>query len=86
MNGFYFVEGMPKYKGDGIRIEPGLIEPENWEPYKLWQGDIWECQGCSSQIIVGTGMNPVTEHYKADFKEDVKNLSQWDPPYQVNDC
>lgn len=65
-------------------IEPGLAEPENWHPYKIWCGDVWECQGCGAQIISGVGAGPVDEHYKDGFKERVKQLGA--DQYQVNDC
>ena len=85
-NGFYFLEGKPIHKPDGSKVEPGQQEPWYWIPYKLWSGDIYECAGCNSQIIYGIGMNPITQDYKENFREDVKALSTWDPPYQVNDC
>jgi len=82
-NGLFFLEGMPI---DGeTRAEPGLAEPERWKPYKLWQGDLWECQGCGTEIIHGTGFEPFNEHYKKDFEEEVLRRCG-EKPYQVNDC
>lgn len=77
-NGKYFIEGMPE-----SGAEPGNSEPEKWKPYKLWAGDLWECNGCGSQIISGTGLNPISEHYKPDFAEQAQRLNA---DYQVNDC
>lgn len=80
-NGFCFIEGMPI---GGVRAPSGTEAPERWEPYKLWRGDLWKCQGCDHEIIVGTGMSPVSEHYKLDFKMQVE-ASKGDQ-LQVNDC
>lgn len=75
-NGQQFLEGMPKGNAS-----PGLVEPERWDPYKLWSGDVWQCNGCNAQIIVGTGQQPISEHYMPDFAEMIKGVV-----FQVNDC
>lgn len=79
-NGYYFLEGMPKWPN---RPKPGLAEPEKWEPYKLWVGDIWECQGCGATIIAGTPHSPIAEHYQLNFKDQV---AYYGAEFQVNDC
>lgn len=78
-NDFAFIEGMPRVNG----AEPGVSQPESWKPYKLWYGDLWECKGCGAQIVVGTGLKPVSEHYRDDFNETVRATN---PTLQVNDC
>lgn len=78
-NDFSFVEGMPKYGNP----KAGTAEPESWAPYKLWLGDLWECVGCGSQIVVGTGRVPVAEHFQTDFAE---HLARYNTDLQVNDC
>ena len=78
--GFYFIEGMPKTDSP----QPGKAEPESWKPYKLWVGDMWKCQGCGAEIIVGTGRSRIAEHYEADFEKKVKALGA--SQLQVNDC
>lgn len=79
-NGFAFIEGMPVDNS----AYPGTTEPEMWNPYKLWMGDLWVCEGCSAEIIVGTGHSPIAEHYQADFSDKV---SAWSgDQFQVNDC
>jgi hypothetical protein len=77
--GLKFIEGMPKHN-DAL---PGTIEPDQWEPYKLWSGDLWECKGCGAQIISGVGRDPIAEHYEANFKELVM---VFEPKVQINDC
>lgn len=79
-NGFYFLEGMPAASD----TPPGNAEPENWKPYKLWVGDLWECQGCGAQIIKGTPSDRLAEHYEQDFGERV--LRTGADQFQVNDC
>jgi hypothetical protein len=78
-NGVWFLEGKPKTD----RAPPGLAAPGQWEPYKLWRGDLWVCDGCSSTIISGVGREPLVEHYMPHFKETVEAAQ---PFIQVNDC
>ena len=78
--GYCFIEGMPK-EGKAL---PGTQEPEKWQPYKLWGGDLWECQGCGTKIISGIPREPLAEHYEKDFDEKVQ-LHGGDK-LQINDC
>lgn len=66
-----------------VRAEPGTAQPDRWRPYKLWSGDKWRCPGCGAEIISGTGLRPISEHYMAEFAADRARLSA---EYQVNDC
>ncbi len=77
--GFSFIEGMP----DGDNVPPGNSQPELWMPYKLWRGDLWKCQGCGTQIVVGFGGGAIAEHFQPDFNEEVKRHNA---TFQVNDC
>lgn len=79
-SGFYFLEGMPKTSG----ARPGVEEPENWQPYKLWAGDRYECQGCGAVILSGFGHSPIAERHHDDFEEMVKCTGA--DRLQVNDC
>lgn len=78
-NGFYFVEGMPI----GNRAEPGIENDAKWENYKLWSGDLWECQGCGHLLIEGVGNQPIAEHYQPDFVKWVASCKAY---FRVNDC
>lgn len=80
-NGFPFVEAMPAVGVD--RPEPGTAAPDHWTPYKLWVGDLWECQGCGHQAIVGVAHEPVSEHFRKDFTEWRESMGA---TFQVNDC
>lgn len=77
--GFYWVEAMPITNG----ALPGTQEEENWTPYKLWAGDLFECEGCGTQTISGVPNGPVAEHYQEDFEGWIRKLA---PVLQVNDC
>lgn len=79
-NGYVFVEGMPVGGGS---VPPGTSHPELWQPYKLWRGDLWECQGCGHQTISGVAYQPISEHYKIDFE---KVVAAYGATLQVNDC
>jgi len=79
-NGYYFIEGMPTQG----RPLPGTQEPHHWQPYKLWVGDLWQCDGCGAQIVSGVGSRPLGEHYESDFAEQVTRTGA--SQLQVNDC
>jgi len=76
-NGFCFSEGAPVHP----TAKPGLEEPEKWRPYKVWLGDLWECPGCGSQIVSGTGIGPVAVQHQERFLSHLL-----DAEFQVNDC
>lgn len=78
-NGFYFLEGMPLENG----APAGTAGDGKWGPYKLWCGDQFECPGCGSTMIVGTGRTPIAEHYQEDFAKLVESFGA---TFQVNDC
>lgn len=65
----------------GTRVKPGPLD--DWQPYKLWVGDLWRCRGCGAEIIVGVPHQPLSEHYKPDFAEA---LARFQPKRQVDDC
>lgn len=78
-NGVHWVEGMPDGHTPGnIR---GRRAPEAWQPYKLWNSDLWECPDCGHQIIVGHAGQPTAEHYQDDFQAQAVGSM-----LQVNDC
>lgn len=77
--GLAFIEAMPKQN----KAEPGTSQPELWKPYKLWRGDLWECQGCGHQAISGVGWAPVSEHYLPEFTD---KCTAYNAEIQINDC
>jgi hypothetical protein len=79
-NGTYFVESKPI---GGVTHPPGNEAPECWEPYKLWQGDLWKCMGCGHELIVGTGLLPISQDYMPGFKEDIELTRA---KITINDC
>lgn len=83
-NGYYFIEGMPN--GPAGDCPPGNEAPETWSPYKLWTGDLYQCEGCGAEVISGFGQNPVSEHYLPDFAEKKALLVDARGGIQVNDC
>ena len=83
-NGYPFIEGMP---ADNSRPQAGLAEPEKWKPYKLWNGDLWECPDCHAEIIVGFARQPWAEHYQSDFAKKVESeAARVSELIQINDC
>ncbi len=82
-SGVGFIEGMPAW---GPRLPPaGRAGEGMWRPYKLWMGDRWHCPDCSSEVIVGCGLQPISEHYMADFQREVDSWCGKDP-LMVKDC
>lgn len=79
-NGYYFIEGMP---AGNHRPASGVSEADQWTPYKLWVGDLWQCEGCGAQIIAGVASSPLAEHYQPRFADAVKHYA---PQVQINDC
>lgn len=79
-NGYHFIEGMPI----GANVQPGLIEPEKWTPYKIWVGDLWRCEGCGHETISGVAHFPWAEHYQADFAKVLEETGA--KRRQINDC
>lgn len=74
-NGVYFEEGMPIDKDEqGNKV---------WGSYKFWSGDLWKCQGCGVEIIVGVGASPIREHYQNDYSAMVQSLGS---ALRVDDC
>lgn len=72
-NGVHVLEGKPAHPD----VKPGVEQDEHWLPYKLWQSDLWKCQGCEHEIIVGSGRNPMWR----DYQGPVPNYT-----HKVNDC
>ncbi len=79
-NGFHFTEGFPSPHD----AEPGNQEPENWKPYKIWVGDLWECRGCGTQIVSGFGSGPIRTKHDPGFADERQRLNA--QQFQVNDC
>lgn len=78
--GFEFIEGMPTENG----APPGTSAPEKWKPYKIWMGDLWECQGCDTTIVNGMGLAPIAVQHHPFFGDRLSGLGP--DALQVNDC
>ena len=68
--------------GNGVR--PGLIDAEQWHPYKIWACDEWECPGCGAVILYGFGFDPVAEQHQKDFAEIAERTKARER--EINDC
>ena len=78
-NAVRFIEAMPNSND----APSGTQAPEQWSPYKLWCGDLWECNGCGHQLISSVAFEPLGEHYQGDFAAKVERAS---PIVTINDC
>jgi hypothetical protein len=75
--GVWPLEQMPTVSG----AQPGTREEAAWQPYKIWSADLYRCEGCGGEIIVGFGQNRVSEHFEADFDKWLPRVT-----HTVNDC
>ena len=71
--GFAFIEGAPKPGLDRL-AERGKRHDDEWEPYKLWVGDLWECPGCDARILSGFANQPVAERHHSYMAEWTEKL------------
>lgn len=83
--GFRFTEGMP----NGRYLQAGSTPAGNdtdewWQPYKLWRGDLYKCEGCGAEIIVGVAKSPAAERHMEYFSK-ARRDGGYDQ-FQVNDC
>lgn len=51
--------------------EGGLDKDGNRCGYRLWYGDLWECPGCGTEIIVGHARKPFAESHHQNYVERV---------------
>jgi len=80
-NGYYFIEGMSVGPG---RARAGIADSDQWKPYKMHVGDLWECHGCGANIVVGVAGSALAEHYQNDFDAKIERYGA--RQLQVNDC
>lgn len=67
-NDYKFLEGMPTTS----RPQPGKGS-NDWVPYKLWAGDLWECPDCGYQTIAGVAHQPLAEHFEPNFRSMIES-------------
>lgn len=72
-----------KVKTVGVRFEEGMPTADGWRSYKVWAGDLYECEGCGAQIVCGVPMQPLAEHYQPDY---AAALARSHPVCRVDDC
>jgi hypothetical protein len=72
-----------KRRRNGVTIEERMPRGAVWLPYKLWHADLWECEGCGTQIVTGYGNLPLVEHYQPTYAEIVEQLP---PIARIDDC
>jgi len=64
-NGFEFLE-MARMNGQSAEQSP----------YKLWSGDLWECQDCGNQIVYTDARQaPIAEHFQPGFAERCEEVA-----------
>jgi hypothetical protein len=76
-NGARALEQMPTVDG----AKPGTQDEDLWAPYKIWHADLWQCEGCGHELIVGYGRLPEYEHHHPEM-----DLALLLPHHKINDC
>ena len=61
----------------GLELRPEkngvvVVEMATFGPGALWQADLWKCPECGTQVIAGLARDPMTEHYKPDFADELR--------------
>ena len=56
----------------GVEMRPlkngvTIVEMASFGPAALWQADLMECPECHTQVVVGLGSKPWSQHFKPDF-------------------
>lgn len=44
-------------------------------PYKLWDADLFACQGCGAEVITAFARLPFAEHYQPHYAEQRARLA-----------
>jgi len=45
---------------------------EEKKPYKLWNGDLWQCTKCLNMVIVGFAKEPMANHFDEGFEKTLE--------------
>jgi hypothetical protein len=61
-----------------MRIKKTGIDVEEMagcdSPYRIWSADLFSCQGCGHEVVVGFGKTPISEHYKPEYADIQKTV------------
>ena len=75
-----------RIKKNGVVIEEGLPNRGAWKPHKLWMGDLWRCPECGVEVVMGFGLNPLSEHFMPDYERTRESFRGDLLPGRVDDC
>ena len=73
-NDITWEEGLPVKNAEGV---------ESWEPYKLWDADLWRCEECGHEMVTGHGARAIYTHHEEGYSE---YRAQRPPVVRVDDC
>lgn len=75
----------PETNGVGVldMVERGREQGKDatfvhYEPYELYDADLWKCPKCGMEVVGGFGYNPISAHYEADFQKMIKHYEDRD--------
>ena len=63
-----------KIKKSGNYVVDMFLDPP--EPYRIMNGDRWQCPGCGHEVIAGFGEMPLSEHFHDEFQNRLDKVQQ----------
>lgn len=81
---FYDTKKVGVYVEELAPVGPSSPDgPRDWEPYKIYCGDLFECPRCGHQLVSGFGRGPIAEHYQPNYEAIRARL---DIIARIDDC
>ena len=63
-------EAFLRPKRNGIYVLETMHDDELYRiPYKVWMADLWACECCGKEIILGYGQNPLSVKHEDSFEQ-----------------
>ena len=61
-----------RVKQNSVTVEELL---EDGGPYKLWDADLYVCEGCGAEVVTGFARYPFAEHWQPDYAAQKARLA-----------
>ena len=64
----------------------GVLDMADYDPYELYDADLWKCPNCGYEIVGGFGYNAISAHYEADFQAQIDRYKNRDLLIENSGC
>jgi hypothetical protein len=54
----------------------GALEMASFGPAAIYDADLWACPMCGTEMLIGFGAKPISEHFKPDFHRVIDGYSR----------